>query len=250
MRVGWVTHHLPGDRGNPSLLPGQFAGGAEMLDWDMVASASEGVQVEWIGPDEWERAFDCQRVVITGTDFLSERAMRELAELRPVVWVHHEQKRSDARAYLFGMADPFVCMSDLHAAAEGGWTGTSPEVCNGWIDLSEIVSGEKGDHALWAARNHPQKGRLAARMWAAANRVELRELTDVPRRTVLDAMQDARFFVFLPQRLDACPRTLIEAEAAGCKIVTNGRAGRRQPGSLVEVMEEQRNKFWKYVLDR
>jgi len=247
MRVAWVTHHLPGDRGNPSLLPGDFAGGAEMLDWDMVAAAPDGVTVDWIAPDEWERAFDYDRTVITGTDLLSQQAMLELAELNPLVWVHHEQNRSAARAYLFGMAEPFVCMSDLHAEVEGRWSGVSPEVCNGWIDLSDIVSGVKGEWGLWAARNHPQKGRLAARMWASANRVELRELTDVPRRTVLDAMQDARWFVFLPQRLDACPRTLIEAEAAGCEIVTNHHAGRRQPGPLDEVMAAQRERFWSWM---
>ena len=247
MRVAWVTHHLPGDRGNPSLLPGQFAGGAEMLDWDMVAAAPDGVEVDWIGPGEWERAFDYQRVVITGTDMLSQQAMLELAEVKPLVWVHHEQNRTAARAYLLGMAEPFVCMSDLHAESEASWTGVNPEVCNGWIDLSDITPAVKGDHALWAARNHPQKGRLAARMWAAANRVELRELTDVPRSTVLQAMSEARTFVFLPQRLDACPRTLIEAEAAGCEIVTNHHAGRRQPGPLNEVMETQREQFWKWV---
>jgi hypothetical protein len=138
-------------------------------------------------------------------------------------------------------------MSDLHAESEASWTGTSPEVCNGWIDLSAITPREKGDYALWAARNHPQKGRLAARMWAAANKVELRELTDVPRSTVLQAMSEARTFVFLPQRLDACPRTLIEAEAAGCEIVTNHHAGRRAHGPLREVMEQQREKFWSWL---
>jgi hypothetical protein len=84
-------------------------------------------------------------------------------------------------------------------------------------------------------------------MWASANSVKLLELTDVPRSTVLQAMSEARWFVFLPQRLDACPRTLIEAEAAGCEIVTNHKAGRRQPGPLAEVMAAQRERFWSWV---
>jgi hypothetical protein len=247
MRVAWVTHHLPGDRGNPSLLPGEFAGGAEMLDWDMVAAAPEGVEVTWIGPDEWERAEEFDRTVVTGTDLLSQAAMLGLSKLNPLVWVHHQQQPTEARRVLFRSAEPFVCMSDLHAETEQSWSGVSPEVNNGWIDLSDIVPGEKGEWALWAARNHPQKGRLAAKMWASANKVELRELTDVPRRVVLDAMQDARIFVFLPQRLDACPRTLIEAEAAGCEIVTNHRAGRRQPGPLDEVMAAQKERFWSWM---
>jgi len=80
MRVAWVTHHLPGDRGNPSLLPGQFAGGAEMLDWDMVAAAPDGVEVTWIGPNEWESAAEFDRTVVTGTDLLSQAAMLGLSQ--------------------------------------------------------------------------------------------------------------------------------------------------------------------------
>jgi hypothetical protein len=242
-----VTHHLPGDRGDPSLLPGQFAGGAEMLDWDMVAAAPDGVEVVWLGPEEWERAQEFDRTVVTGTDLLSQEAMLGLARLNPVVGIHHQQQPTHARRLLLRAGEPFACMSDLHGEVEAAWSGASPEVCNGWIDLSDIVPGVKGEWALWAARNHPQKGRLAAKMWASANRMPLLEVTDVPRRVVLDAMQDARIFVFLPQRLDACPRTLIEAEAAGCEIVTNHHAGRRQPGPLAEVMADQRDRFWSWV---
>jgi hypothetical protein len=248
MRVGWVTHHLPGDRGsNRHLLPGMFAGGAEMLDYDMVAAAPDGVTVDWLPPSRWEDAADYDRVVVTGTDLLGQDAMWGLAELRPVVWVHHKQTPDDARAYLFGMAEPFVCMSDLHAEAEARWSGVSPEVCNGWMDLSQIRPAEKGEWALWAARNHPHKGLAEARKWAADRGVPLRELTNVPRDEVLAAMCEARWFVFLPTFLDACPRTLIEAEAAGCEIVTNGLAGRRQPGPLHEVMDAQLDKFWGWV---
>lgn len=247
MRVAWLTHHLPGDRGNPALLSGQFAGGAEISDFDMVAAAPNGVEVSWVGPDRWEEALDADRIVVTGTDLLSEEAMVTVANRAPLVWVHHQQDRSPGRAFLFANADPFVCMSDLHADVEASWCGVRGEVCNGWIDLSDITPAAKGQWGLWAARRHPQKGLLGARMWAAANKVELRELSDVPRRTVLDAMQDARWFVFMPTRLDSCPRTLIEAEAAGCEIVTNGNAGRRLPGPLDEVMAAQRDKFWGWL---
>jgi hypothetical protein len=247
VRVAWVTHHLPGDRGNPALLSGGFAGGAEMLDWEMVASAPDGVEVSWLGPDEWEQAADFDRVVVTGTDLLSQHAMLKLAQLEPVVWVHHEQTRTMARQKLFEAAAPFVAMSDLHADVEASWCGVRGEVNHGCTDLSGVVVGQKDDVALWAARNHPQKGLLAARMWAKRSGVPLVELSDVPRADVLTAMGRSRWFVFLPQRLDACPRTLIEAEASGCEIVTNGNAGRRRPGPLNQVMTEERDRFWAWV---
>lgn len=219
-----------------------------MLDFDMVAAAPAGVTVEWLPPSRWEEAADYDRVVVTGTDLLNDDALRGLAELRPVVWVHHKQMPGEARGYLFGLADPFVCMSDLHADAEAAWTGVMPEVCNGWIDLGDVRPAAKGEWALWAARDHEHKGRAQARAWAAEAGVELRELSNVARAEVLAAMAEARWFVFLPTFLDACPRTLIEAEAAGCEVVTNGLAGRRLPGPLSEVMEEQRERLWGWVL--
>jgi hypothetical protein len=247
VRVAWVTHHLPGDRGNPSLLSGGFAGGAEMLDWEMVACAPDGVEVSWVPPDEWERASEFDRVVVTGTDLLSQHAMLKLAQLEPVVWVHHEQTPTMARQKLFEAARPFVGMSELHVKAEAAWCGVTGEVNHGWTDLSGVVGGQKDDVALWAGRNHPQKGLLAARMWARRTGVPLVELSDVPRAQVLAAMATARWFVFLPQRLDACPRTLIEAEASGCEIVTNENAGRRRAGPLEQVMAEERDRFWAWV---
>jgi hypothetical protein len=136
VRVAWVTHHLPGDRGNPSLLSGGFAGGAEMLDWEMVACAPDGVEVSWVPPDEWERASEFDRVVVTGTDLLSQHAMLKLAQLEPVVWVHHEQTPTMARQKLFEAARPFVGMSELHVKAEAAWCGVTGEVNHGWTDLS------------------------------------------------------------------------------------------------------------------
>lgn len=247
MRVAWLTHHLPGGPGGDGLLSHGFAGGAEMVDFDMMQAAPDGVDVFAVPPDRWEDALDADRIVLTGTDRLPEQALRTVAERRPLVWVHHQQDRTPGRAYLFAKADPFVCMSDLHADVEASWCGVRGEVCNGWIDVSGIRAGVKGQWGLWAARRHPQKGLLGARMWAARQGVPLRELSDVPRQQVLDEMGEARWFVFLPTRLDACPRTLIEAEAAGCEIVTNGNAGRRQPGDLGEVMAAQRDRFWGWV---
>jgi hypothetical protein len=100
---------------------------------------------------------------------------------------------------------------------------------------------------LWAARNHPQKGRINARIWALRAEVPLDELSDAPRAEVLAEMATHRWFVFLPKGFDSCPRTLIEAEAAGCDIVTNNLAGRRDSGELFAVMAEQAPKFWAWI---
>jgi len=247
VNVAWVTHHVFRDEFAGWALPG-VVGGAELTDAAMLHRAPAGVDVEVIAPGEWESALDADRIVITGTDLLSDEAMTVLAARAPLVWVHHAQARSAARARLLDAASPLVCMSAAHAELEASWTATAPMVNHGWIDLTDIPTGRADrSGALWAARDHPQKGRIGARIWARANGYALTELTNAPRERVLDAMAAHEVFVFLPKGFDACPRTLIEAEAAGCRIVTNHLAGRREPGDLADVMAAQPGLFWEWL---
>lgn len=244
MNVAWL-HNVVGT--GSALLPGEHAGGGEMADAGMIAHAPAGVTVTRIAASQWEQAFGFDRIVVAATDQLPDDAMRTLAECKPFVWVHHQQQPSAARAHLFRSADPFVCMSDAHAVLEAAWSGARPVWNHGWIDPDDVAPGRKRREALWAARNHPQKGRINARIWAQRNDVPLVELTDVSRETVLAHMAQAQWFVFLPKGFDSCPRTLIEAELAGCEIVTNDLAGRRDPGDIREVLAAQPGKFWGWL---
>ena len=244
VRVAWVTHHVP-QADADWLLPGGV-GGAEMTDATMISHAPPSVSVDVITPDKWEQALDADRVVITGTDFLSDAALVALAERKPIVWVHHQQAPSPVRQRLFQLADPFVTMSKAHAEVEASWSGVFGEWCHGDITC-DITPRDKKPAALWSARNHPQKGLLAARLWSRSMGLPLTELSGVDRSEVLDAMAEHEWFVFLPQAFDSCPRTLIEAEYAGCQIHTNANAGRRDPGPLDEVMAAQVPKFWGWL---
>jgi len=245
MNVAWVTHHVPRDDDAPWLLPGGV-GGAEMTDSAMIRKAPTNIAVTVIQPDDWEAALDADRVIITGTDLLSDDAMIRLADTSPIVWVHHQQTPSAARRELFAHAKPFVTMSEQHAAVELAWSGVASEWCHGHIDV-DVEPGPKRMAALWSARNHPQKGLVAARIWSLGMGLPLTELSSVSRREVLDAMAVHEWFVFLPQGFDSCPRTLIEAEYAGCKIHTNSKAGRRDPGPINEIMSAQAPKFWGWL---
>ena len=246
MKVAWVTHHIPRSDDASWLLPGGL-GGAEMTDAAMMEQAPTSVEIAVITPDKWEEAIDADRVIITGTDLLSDEAMLRLADCSPIVWIHHAQTPSKARQELFARAKPFVTMSRQHSQVEAAWSGVASEWCHGHIDLGEIKPAEKTKDALWAARNHPQKGLLAARRWARANDLELTELSGVERSQVLQEMAVHDYFVFLPQGFDSCPRTLIEAEAAGCWIQTNHQAGRIDDGPIEEVMAAQAPKFWSWL---
>lgn len=244
MNVAWIQNLA---HGGSALLPGEFPGGGEMADAGIIAHAPYGVEVHRIAANQWDKALGYDRIVVAATDQLPADAMAALAARKPIVWVHHEQMPSDARARLFAAADPFVCMSRAHAQVEGAWTGLSPLWNHGWIDPQDVRPADKNGKALWAARNHPQKGLVGARIWAHRNGVELTEITDAPRRQVLDAMAEHSTFVFLPKGFDSCPRTLIEAEMAGCAIVTNHLAGRRDDGDLSEVLRWQPIKFWGWL---
>lgn len=245
VRVAWVTHHVPQGHSAEWLLPGGV-GGAEMTDAAMISHAPPSVSVDVVLPDYWEQALDYDRVIVTGTDLLSDAALLGLAERKPLVWVHHQQSPSAARQRLFELADPFVTMSDAHCQVEAAWSGVVSEWCHGHIDV-DVEPLPKREAALWSARNHPQKGLLAARIWSRSMDLPLTELTGVPRSQVLSAMAEHEWFVFLPQGFDSCPRTLIEAEYAGCKIHTNSNAGRRDPGPIDEVMAAQAPKFWGWL---
>jgi hypothetical protein len=218
-----------------------------MTDAAMIEQAPITIDIEVVSPENWETALTADRIVITGTDLLSDEAMLRLADESPLVWVHHEQTPSKARQELFARAKPFVTMSSQHSQVEERWSGVKSEWCHGHMDLSEIPHAEKTKEALWAARNHPQKGLLAARRWCRANDMDLTELSGVDRCEVLQAMAAHEFFVFLPQAFDSCPRTLIEAEAAGCWIQTNHQAGRIDDGPIEEVMAAQAPKFWNWL---
>lgn len=245
VKVAWVTHHVPHNEGADWLLPGGV-GGAEMTDAAMINYAPPTVSVQVVSPVDWEQALEYDRLIVTGTDHLSDAAMMGLAERKPIVWVHHQQTPNKARQRLFELADPFVTMSQAHCEVEAAWSGVVSEWCHGHIDV-DVLPLRKREAALWSARNHPQKGLLAARIWSRSMGLPLTELTGVERSQVLSAMAEHEWFVFLPQAFDSCPRTLIEAEYAGCKIHTNSKAGRRDPGPLDEVMAAQGPKFWNWL---
>ena len=245
--IAWVSHHLP-------LEDGTLVGGAEMTDQKLLSIAPEEVEV--FSPQNWQEAMECERVIITGTDLLSDEAMAELATKNPVVAVHHKQTRSQARAELIDSASMFICRSPRHLEIELEWA--SPKASS-WVsaplDSSELQPAKKKEEfALWAARLHQQKGPNEAMEWAQQNKVPLLMMHNKERSVVLEAMSRARYFVFLPNDFDAEPRAVIEAVLSGCEIITNDNAGVssipdwRNPDTLRSLVESAGERFWQLAL--
>jgi hypothetical protein len=212
--------------------------------------------VSVITPEQWEAALDFEKVIITGTDLLSVRAMSELAKKSPVVAVHHKQTRSPARANLIDSASTLICRSPRHLEIELEWTSPAS---SSWVtaplDISEFgTSNPKENFALWAARLHDQKGPSEALSWSTKEEIPLLMLHNKPRGVVLEAMSRAKYFVFLPNGFDAEPRSIIEAVLSGCEVVTNDLAGItsipdwRNPETLQQLVQNSGDRFWELAL--
>jgi hypothetical protein len=250
MRVAWVTHHIPRvEERHDALLPGKYAGGAERNTDYMVTAAPDGVEVTYIEPEAAESVADAtyDRVVVGGTDKLSEASMNFLAALRPVVWVQHAQHRTPAKADLFRQASRFLTMSRAHMGWEAEWTGRADAFIHSPVPPDCVAPADKEPFALFAGRKHPAKGKLNARIWAQRQGIELVELENAPHEVVLEHMARAQYFVHLPKERDACPLVVIEATLAGCEIVTNSLVGRLEPGDPAAVLAQQPQRFWRIV---
>ena len=253
--IGWVSHQWPqadDAPARPGLLPGRYAGGAEMLQEAMRSRVPAGTPIRCVDTRDRsqplsERLEGCERVVVAGLDLLTPEDVQILAGLAPLVWL-----MSPPRPWqlpLLQAASPLVWVSDDMRRYFGFDRG---EHCSGWFDVSDVPRpGPKRRQALWAGRDHPQKGRVEARMWARQAGLELVELTGVPRSEVLAAMDVSSHFVLLAKQVfDPCPTTVIEAEIAGCELVTNWLVGRtpvRGSEENVTYVEGCAPRFWSWV---
>jgi len=255
MRVAWVSHQFAGADDTPKrpgLLPGRFAGGAEMSTEEMIAQAPDGVEVvRFRLPSDLPDLSGFDRVVVGATEHLRQQVAEDLIPLRPVYWVRSVQQPWLER--YFEKAALLIWPSH-ECARWHEWSHTRYEVCPAPLDVTEIPRGvEKEDFALWAGRDVWHKGRDAARRFAQERGWTFKEMTDSDRSSVLHEMGRARRFVHMPQGLvDPCPRAVIEAEIAGCEIVTNELCGRvpvRGADAVAEYVAGSAGRFWEWTLN-
>ena len=255
MTIAWVTHHLPvEDTGGGKWLPGQYRGGAEMSDAAYRDCAPPWAEIDLIPANEWERALTADRIVITGTDLLTEDAMIRLADENPMVFLHHEQTESPGRNVLLDAAAPMVVHTPAHRDRELAWCEPrSVELVLSHFDTSEIREIEKRHFALWAARNHPLKGLKQAKVWAYNFGIDLLAVSDLARPEVLELMASAEWFVHLPLNFESEGRAVMEAVLAGCQIHTSPNVGItsvenwEDRNHLRELIDNAGTQFWECV---
>jgi hypothetical protein len=258
MKVAWVTHHLPRDNDSESpeyLLPGKYAGGAEMTDAELMAAKPDGVEISVHDPENWKSALEADQIIVTGTDLLSEEAMKALSEKNPTVFLHHLQTPSAARKQLIDRSRVLILHTPAHEALEREWTEpkTVKHILSP-LDITEIQIGEKQNHAVWAQRMHDLKGPQAAVMWAARQRVPLVRITNKPRSEVLAAMSIAKYYVHLPVGFESESRATIEAVLSGCECIVNDNVGLtsvprwNEPEHLSALVSGAAEQWWKVAV--
>lgn len=259
VKVAWVTHHLPRevDAEVPEyLLPGKYAGGAEMTDAELIAAKPSGVEISMHSPEDWKSALDADQVIITGTDMLSDYAMLILSQKKPTVFLHHLQTRNSARKQLIDNARVLILHTPAHEAEERKWTDPKRvEHVLSPLRVTDCWVGEKQEHAIWAQRMHDLKGPQTAAMWAAQQNIPLVRMTNRPRSEVLDAMAVAKYYVHLPIGFESESRATIEAVLSGCWCIVNDNVGLtsvprwNERNYLAELVSQAATKWWKAALE-
>jgi len=266
MKIGWYTHHIPNDLKTPEIglqsatglfSGGEFAGGAEMSDYEYMNHAPHGVEIHLVESSTWIDPLVFDSVVVTGTESFSDAQLRELAKHDPFVFVHHLQTPRKSLATLINNSRIFVTHTPAHMLRELSWTKPkrTGQVLSAFNTSNIQPANDKENLALWAARNHPLKGEMAAFSWALKMEIPFIPMTNKPRADVLQAMSYAEYFVHLPLAFESECRAVMEAVLSGCKIITNQNVGItsvqdwEDPDVLRYMINKAGDTFWKLVLE-
>jgi hypothetical protein len=261
MKIGWYTHHLENDtktseKGLNGLFSGRFVGGAEMSDYEYRKQAPANMDITTVGPNTWIDPEEFDSVIVTGTDAFTDQQLMLLSGYKPFVFVHHLQTQRYSLKFLIDDSRMFVTHTPAHMMRELLWTRPkrTGQVLS-YFDTSEIELGtDKFTQAVWAGRNHPLKGLLSAKFWAAQQKLPLIVHKDSPREDVLRDLTKSEWFVHLPLAFESECRTAMEAVLAGCKTHMNDFVGLtsvedwHEPEVLKNMIDKAGETFWRLVL--
>lgn len=260
MKIGWYSHHITRDvktpkNGSGGLFSGVFAGGAEMSDYEYKKHAPDGFEIVEVTGSQWQEPELFDSVIVTGTESFDDAQLLNISRHNPFVFVHHLQTPRVALKMLIDDSRMFVTHTPAHMRKELAWTNPkhTGQVLSAF-DTSNIKPADKDEFALWAARNHPSKGELAAFNIALKLEIPFVPLTNKPRDEVLKAMSYAEYFIHVPLLFESECRAVMEAVLSGCKVITNKNVGITsvtdwdEPEVLRNMIDKAGSTFWKLAL--
>lgn len=250
MRVGWIADH-----------PG-YIGGAELSQAEFRLAAPEGVEI-----------VECpDGKVVSGLDrYVAHNVCRysghDMAQIdAPVTWYHHDLSpwiSADVRDWLNPRAQHIFCSElqrekygkeglcippaiDLNRLRPNRQTkrhGTREGVCS----IGQWRGTGKGPDRLaeWARANGPVDVYGPGDFCPQGPDIDYKGALapgDVPQTLWRYAT-----FVFLPTAIEPFSRSVVEAWAAGCEVVTNGLVGAREWLSRPEKITSAGEDFWEAV---
>jgi hypothetical protein len=246
-RVGWLV--------DVPTVPG----GAELTEGEFRAAAPNGVEIVPCPPGE--PVPGCDRYVIHN---LMQYALLDLATIppgAPVVKYNHDVGpwlEDGVRDWLDKNATQ-VCCSPIqaeHMGLDGAFCIPPPVDLDRFAEAATRVNGDRsGVVSVGSWRNHGKAPHKAAEY---APNVDFfgdgpfapPGTVTVPYEAMPDLLASYAMFVFLPTVLEPFGRTVAEAWAAGCQVVTNGLVGagwwiEHNPAAITPAGAD----FWRMVLD-
>lgn len=227
MKVAWLADD-----------PG-YLGGAEMTQAEFLAAAPDDVEVIRCRPGEVDPSVD--RVVAHNVVYYSFGDLMALRD-KPVTWFHHDLSRAinpEVKRWLDANADHIFC-SPLQREKYGidGICIPPPLDLAAFKCPRQSAKRRKGTCSIAQWRG-PQKGAWLIEEWADANGTvdvygdgifqptgpNIQTKGPLVPQTVAQTLWRYETMVFLPLEVEPFCRTIAEANAAGCKVVTNSQVG-------------------------
>lgn len=250
MKVGWL-HDDPG-----------YVGGAELTMAEFKAAAPDGVTIVDDGPAD---------VVVLGNVTTFSPYLIPTLEGNRVVWYHNDLSPHidpDLKGWLDRNAEHVFC-SPPQRERYGLDGGCVPPPVNleafrppGKVEAPARPELARAGACSIAQWRNPGKGSRYVEEWAAANGPvdvygpgefapqgdNIRYHGPLDQQFVAQVLWAHETFVFLPFEFEPFCRTVAEAHAAGCQVVTNGLIGARHYlEDEPEALEDPAKDFWAVV---
>jgi len=247
MRVGWL------------LDQGATVGGAELTQAEFRAAAPDDVEIVDCQPGQIE---DCDRYVVHNCVTYDLEDLQRL-DGKPVVKYWHDVGpwlQDGVKDWLIENALS-ICCSPLQADYMHlqALVIPPPVDLDRFMDAASRMNGGRKGAVCVASWRNAGKGQRKVMEWAEANGgIDIygggylappgsREIAYEGMPALMARYQT---FVFLPTVIEPFGRTVAEAWAAGCEIVTNGLVGARYwLEESPEAMDTAAEDFWGVVLD-
>ena len=238
VRIGWVADHFYPD----------YLGGAEITDFLMIkAGVKKGYEIIKLDRDsvsDLRNLLDLDFLVVSNVHTFRPKEILNILLQRYVLYLHDTTVDNNI-LMLMKNAELVIFLSPLHRKFfEKRFRLTSRVlIIPPPIEVHKYYQSEKEEFAIYAgliakhkgiyniiryARQNPSLkiilvGRKIERDLSFPANVEY--LGEIPQHRLIDLLSRAKYFIHLPEWVEAFGRAVAEAYLCGCKLITNEKVG-------------------------